>query len=83
MGQQVKYTGDADVREIYKKDFDSVGVTDQDLVRFERSNGFTAEVSEKAAKYLVDNESNFELVGSAKSSSSGDDAKRATSGDKK
>lgn len=83
MAKTVKYTGTSDVREIYKKDFDSVGVTDQELVRWEQENDFTAEVSDAAAEYLTTKEPDFEIVSTPRSTSGGDDAKRATSGDKK
>lgn len=76
--QTVRYTGTAGVREISSNDFKSVGVEDQNLIRVRGANLMdeqlrreiddTVEVSEAAAKYLIENE-DFELVEKTPSSS--------------
>lgn len=48
-------------REIYKSDFQGVGVEDQGKVEFNEGNNFTAEVNDAAAQYLVEHD-DFELV---------------------
>ena len=63
MAKSIHYKGGAHVREIYAKDWQSVGVNDQELTRWEASNGHTVEVSDEAAKWLLENDSdNFEEV---------------------
>lgn len=61
---KVRYTGPADVRKILKSDFAQPGVElDHEAVEFSSKNGFTSEVSEDVAKYLVERDgTGFELV---------------------
>lgn len=57
----VKYTGPADERRILKSHFQGAGVENQDAVQFNSQNNFTAQVSQEAATWLVENDA-FEAV---------------------
>lgn len=54
---KIKYTGAADAKEFSAKDFERHGVTDQNKVVFDKSNDFTAEVSDAAWAFLSGSES--------------------------
>lgn len=59
----LKYKGPADVREIAAADFKANGLDGQQKVKFDASNGFTAEVSDEAAELLIGLEPNrFSIV---------------------
>jgi hypothetical protein len=49
---KVVYIGTSNFREIYKKDWESVGVSDQDKVTWDRDSGVAVDISESAWEYL-------------------------------
>lgn len=57
-----RYSGTRHIREIDASAWRQVGVEDQNKVVWDPSNDHTADVSNAAAKHLLDKEDGFELV---------------------